>query len=158
MGVYSFENCEIAIKGPNGAFSMGNGEGIAEEGITISMEGAKVSTTWGADGIPMHSLHASRGAKVSLKVQKTSPLNAKLNTMYRRDSSSSAFCGQNTITTRNPVSGDNAVCTSCAFEKHPDLVYAKEAGLMDWTFIAGYADEILGDGGPVSAFILAGNG
>ena len=40
-----------AIKGPNGSFSLGNGAGVAEEGITIAMVDAKNTMVIGADGL-----------------------------------------------------------------------------------------------------------
>jgi Protein of unknown function (DUF3277) len=158
MGVYSFQDVQCSISGPNGSFNIGSGAGIAEEGITITYEGDKGTCVWGADGTPMHSLHAARGGTVSIRVQKTAPVNAQLNALYRADTSSAAVYGQNTITVRNPTRGDVIVASACGQRKMPDNVNAKEGGIMDWAFNAGFLDEILGDGTPISAFILAGNG
>jgi hypothetical protein len=158
MGVYSFLDVQASITGPNGAFAIGTGAGIAEEGITIAMAADKATCVWGADGTPMHSLHASNGGTASIRLQKTSPINALLDAMYRADTSSAANYGQNTITIRNPTRGDSIVCIGCGFRKLPDNVNATEGGMMDWTFNAGEVHEILGDGKPVSQFVAAGLG
>lgn len=149
-GVYSFLDVNAAISGPNGSFSFSNTAGVADEGITISMEGDKSTLTTGADGFPMFSLHAAKNGSVMIRLQKTSPYNSLLSKMYNADTASSANFGQNTITISNAVRGDTTVCQSCGFRKHPDNLYAKEAGNVEWTFSCGTIDIILGTGAPVT--------
>jgi Protein of unknown function (DUF3277) len=156
MASYSFLDVQCSVAGPNGSFTLGPETGQSEEGITVSYEGDKDTMSIGADGTPMHSLHASTGGTVSIRLQKTSPFNAILMAMYNADRISSAAWGQNTITVRDPVRGDFCSCTVCAFRRSPDVVYARDAGVMDWTFNAGHIVEILGDGSPVSSFVTAG--
>ena len=156
MATYSFLDTNVAITDPAGSFSISPGGGIAEEGITIAMEGPKTNIVWGCDGTPMISLHAAQGGKVSVRLQKTSPTNSLMSSLYKQTTNSSANCGNSTITIRNPTRGDTIVCIFCAIEKLPDNVNAKEGGIMDWVFNAGIIDQTLGDGNPTSTTILAG--
>src|ERR1700720_1263253 len=156
MATYSFLDVNVALTDPAGSFSLGSNSGIAEEGVTIAMEGDKTSIVWGADGTPMTSLHAAQGGTISVRLQKTSPTNALLSSLYAQTTSSSANYGNSTITVRNPTRGDTIVCLQCSIKKSPDNVNAKEGGMMDWVFNAGEIHEILGDGNPISSTILAG--
>jgi hypothetical protein len=153
---YSFLEVSVAITDPAGSFSMSDDAGVAEEGITIAMEGDKGTITWGADGTPMTSLHAAQGGTISIRYQKTSPVNALLSTLYNATTISSANYGNSTITVRDPARGDTFVCTGCSIKKFPDNVYNKAGGMNDWVFNAGVISPILGDGNPNSTTILAG--
>lgn len=143
---YSFLNVQAAISGPNGAFSLGAGSGNAEEGITIAMDEDKTTTTLGADGEGMHSLHASKVGTVTVRLLKTSPVNAQLSAMYNADQSSAAVWGQNTITISDTARGDFISARQVAFMKHPDINYAKDGGTVEWTFKAIKIDQLLGAG------------
>jgi hypothetical protein len=156
LATYSFLDVNCAITDDAGSFNISPGGGIAEEGVTVALEGDKTSIVWGCDGTPMISLHAAQGGTVSIRLQKTSPTNALLSSLYKQTTNSSANCGNSTMTIRNPTRGDTIVCTSCAIKKLPDNVNAKEGGMLDWVFNAGIIDEILGDGNPNSTTILAG--
>jgi hypothetical protein len=144
---YSFLDVQCVIDGPAGNFSLSDG-GVAEEGISVAMAGDKDTMTVGADGQPMHSLHADKSGTVTLRLLKTSTLNYQLSEMYRVQTSSSANHGQNVISVRDPVRGDFITCSYCAFRKQPDLTFAKEAGVNEWSFNAGMIDMILGIGTP----------
>ncbi|MBB4017382.1 hypothetical protein GGR16_002411 [Chelatococcus caeni] len=148
MATYSFANVTAAITGPGGGFNLGNGAGASEEGISISMVEDKDTMTIGADGSVMHSLHAGKGGTVTVRLLKTSPTNARLQDLYNFQQQSSANWGNNTIVVRDPVRGDVATCRQCAFRRQPDLTYAKEGGVVEWSFNAGMIDEILGVGTP----------
>ena len=156
MGVYSFLDVNVAITDPAGSFSISPGGGIAEEGITIAMEGDKTSIVYGCDGTPMTSLHAAQGGTVSMRLQKTSPTNSLLSMLYAQTTNSSANCGNSTITVRSPTRGDTIVCLGCSIKKFPDNINAKEGGMMDWVFNVGVISQVLGDGNPNSTTILAG--
>lgn len=147
---YSFLDVQCAITGPGGSFSIGSSAGIAEEGISVELEGDKDTMTIGADGSVMHSLHAARAGTVTVRLLKTSPVNSDLATMYNFQTTTSANNGQNTISVRDPVRGDSITAQSCAFKKLPNNINATVGGLMEWLFNAGQIDEILGDGSPVS--------
>jgi hypothetical protein len=155
MATYSFLNVNVALTDDLASFDLGAEAGVAEEGITVAMEGDKGTLVWGADGTPMHSLHAAQGGTVSLRFQKTSPINYKLAQFYTQSTQSSANYGNATITVSNLTRGDTIVCLLCGIKKLPDNVNSKEGGFMDWVFNAGQISEILGDGAPNNTTILA---
>jgi hypothetical protein len=148
---YSFADVQASISGPGGAFSLGSGAGVAEEGITVAYINPKGSMDFGADGTPQNSLHASNGSRVTIRLLKTSPVNQQLAALYNSQAASSANWGQNTITVSNPVWGDSFNLQQCAFEKFPDVNYRVEAGMNEWVFLCGLTVPALGDGNPVSA-------
>ncbi len=141
---YSFIDVAASIVGPGGAFDIGHGSGNAEEGISVSMTGDKNVMTTGADGSVMHSLRADKSGMVTIKLLKTSPTNAKLQTMYNVQSLSSAMWGNNIISITQNVSGDKTMCTTCAFVRQPDNDYAANGDTVEWRFHAGQIDEIRG--------------
>jgi hypothetical protein len=141
---YSFLDVQATITGPGGSFNLGTGAGVAEEGIDIEMSEDKNTMTVGADGTPMHSLHAGNAGTVIVRILKTSPVNAKLQAMYDLQRTSSALWGNNLITINNTASGDNDGCRAVAFKKQPKNTYAKDAGINEWSFDAGFIDQILG--------------
>lgn len=149
---YSFLDIVAAIKGPNGSFSLGNGAGVADEGITITMTDDKNTMIPGADGQVMHSLHAAKTGTVTLRLLKTSPTNALLQDMYAADTSSSAVHGHNTIVVRDPSRGDVLSCQGCAFKKFPDMSYAKDGNIVEWMWDAAVVDQLLGTGTPAAVF------
>lgn len=148
---YSFLNFNMAIVGPGGAFSIGNGSGVADEGVTFSPTGAINSMTIGADGQGMHNLSADKSGKVTVRLLKTSPTNALLSLMYAFQTSNAANHGQNTITGVDTARGDTITCFQVAFAKAPDLTYAKEAGLVEWEFDAVRIERLLGAGQALGA-------
>ncbi|KPH79322.1 phage protein [Bosea vaviloviae] len=148
---YSFLDVQAAIRGPNGSFSLGNGAGVSEEGITVSMADDKMSVLMGADGSGMYSLHAAANGSVTVRLLKTSPVNSLLQDMYSADTASSANAGQNTISIRNPVSGDSITAADCAFRKMPDVAYGKDGTMMEWAFFSLAISAILGTGTPAAA-------
>lgn len=147
MGTYSFLDVHAAIIGPGGSFQLG-GEGAAnaEEGVSIAMTEEKNTMTVGADGDGMHSLHAGKSGKITVRLLKTSPVNNKLSLMYNLQTVSSAAHGLNVISIRNPISGDSITATQVAFAKHPDIAYAKDGGVVEWEFHAIKIDPSLGGG------------
>ena len=148
MATYSFQDVVAAISGVGGSINLAAGAGVAEEGITIeSMEDKSVMTI-GADGAGMHSLVANEASSVTIRLLKTSPVNKQLQAMDNQQSTSSANHGKNTITVRDAVRGDNITLTEVAFKKRPTVTYAKEGGLMEWTFDAIKTTAVLGSGTP----------
>lgn len=146
MPTYSFLDVQATIVGPGGAFSLGSGAGVADGGIAISMTGDKNKVIVGADGRGMHSLLPGKSGTVTVSLLKTSPVNAKLSTMYALQTASSAAHGLNTIIISNPVSGDSITCLECAFRKMPNIAYGSEVGTVDWVFDAITIDISLGGG------------
>ena len=141
---YSFQDVQAALVGIGGVINLGNGAAVAEEGITISMTAEKNTMTIGADGEGMHSLHANKSGSVTVRLLKTSPINAQLMALYDAQTLLSSAHGSNIITITNPQSGDITTCRSCAFKKKPDIVYAKEGGMNEWTWEAIKIDTVLG--------------
>ena len=70
MSTYSFLDFSASIVGPGGAFDLGYGSGNAEEGVTVAMLEAKNTMTIGADGTPMHSLHAGKSGTITVTLLK----------------------------------------------------------------------------------------
>jgi hypothetical protein len=149
MPTYSFLDFQASITGPGGSFPLSLGPGVggvAEEGISIEFGEDKDRILFGADGTAMHSLNAAKGGRVLIRLQKTSPVNQKLAALYNYQTVSSLLHGKNVIVLANPVIGDIYQCRSVAFLKFPANHYAKEAGIVEWDFNAGYIDPVLGAG------------
>ncbi len=146
---YSFLDVQCGITGPGGTFSLGSDAGAAEEGITIAFAEPKNTMTTGAGGDVMHSLHAGRTGMITVRLLKTSPVNRQLSVLYNFQTTSAAYHGRNTISMRNPVTGDTFTLSACAFQKFPDNVNGKDGGTNEWTFDCGFIDPLLGSGTPV---------
>jgi hypothetical protein len=141
---YSFLDVFATLSGPGGIVSLGSGSGAAEEGITIEPIEDKETMTIGADGTPMHSLHAGRHGNLTIRLLKTSNSNALLQVMFDFQQVSSAFWGQNVLVVTHITSADVITATSCAFRRPPTITYAKDGGIMEWGFSAGFIDRFLG--------------
>ncbi|GLQ96476.1 phage protein [Dyella mobilis] len=144
MSTYSFLDTQATISGPGGSFNIGSGAAVAKEGITIEPTGDKNTMTIASDGAGMHSLHADNSGTITVRLLKTSPVNAQLMAMYNLQKTGSAVWGQNIIEINNPVIGENNGCRGVAFKKKPTIVYAEEGALNEWTFDAIAIDSILG--------------
>jgi hypothetical protein len=148
MSTYSFQDVVAALTGVGGSINLAAGAGVAEEGISIESSEDKNVMTIGADGSGMHSLVANESSTVTIRLLKTSPVNKQLQEMYNLQTKSSASHGKNTITIRDSVRGDNVTLTEVAFKKRPSITYAKEGGMMEWTFDAVKTVAVLGSGTP----------
>jgi len=144
--VYSFEDVQATISGPGGTFSLGAGSGNAQEGISVEFIDDKDGMLMGADGSGVHSLRASNAATITVRLLKTSPVNAQLSQQYRYQKQSSLFWGQNVVTVTNPVTGDDYHCTEVAYKKHTGITWAQDANINEWAFNAINADPMLGVG------------
>ena len=144
MSSYSFFDVVATINGPGGSIQLGSGAGAAEEGITIERRGDRNTMTIGADGTPMHSLHADKSATITVRLLKTSPTNQLLSVMFDTQTQTSSLWGQNVIAVSNPAAGDITTARGVAFHQHTPVTYGKEGGLNTWTFDAGLVDGILG--------------
>lgn len=148
MATYSFKDITAALVGVGGSINLGAGAAIAEEGITIEPVEDKNVMTIGADGAGMHSLVASEAATVTVRLLKTSPVNAQLQTMYNVQTLSSLAHGKNVLTVRDIARGDAIVLQGVAFKKAPSIEYAKEGGTVEWQFDAIKSVRVLGTGTP----------
>ncbi len=144
--VYSFLNVSASLAGPGGLLNLAAGAAAAEEGITIEPVEDKNLMTIGADGKGQHSLIASDACVVTVRLLKTSPLNKALMIMYDLQSATSSLWGQNVFTIVDSGRNDFTVVQGCAFKKKPGITYAKDAGIMEWTFDGIQANSILGAG------------
>lgn len=148
MSTYSFQDVVAALVGPGGSINLGNGAATAEEGITIEPVADKNTMTIGADGNGMHSLSANEASTVTVRLLKTSPVNAQLQLMYNMQTKTSLTHGKNVITVRDVVRGDVITLSKVAFKKRPTITYAKDGGMNEWTFDAIKTATILGVGTP----------
>ena len=153
---YSFLDVAASITAPNGQFAL-SAAGNAEDGsIKVSFAGDKNTMQIGADGTPMHSLMATKGGMISIKLLKTSFLNNKLSKLFNAQILSSALHGYNVISIMNPVSGDSITGTQCAFKKHPDVSYDAKGADLEWVFDVGVLDISLGGGLITNILTFAG--
>lgn len=147
MTTYSFADVQCTLTGPGGLIPLGAGAGSAEEGIDVEMVGEKNTMNIGADGKPVHSMHAGNPGKLRVRLLKTSPTNSLLMALYNFQKSSSVNWGQNVIVVSD-IRGDFISAKVCAFSKTPKIAYAKEAGFNEWEFDCGQVDYLLGIGVP----------
>lgn len=148
MATYSFLDVVAAISGVGGSINLAAGAGSAEEGISIESVEDKNIMTIGADGSGMHSLVANEASTVTIRLLKTSPVNAQLQVMYNLQTKSSATHGKNSISVRDIARGDSISLSQVAFKKRPNINYAKEGGIIEWMFDAVKTGQILGVGTP----------
>ena len=144
--VYSFLNVNAALAGPGGILNLAAGASVAEEGLTVDPVEDKNVMEIGADGRGQHNLIASDAVTITVRLLKTSPLNAALMLMYNLQSASSALWGSNVFTIVDSGRNDFTTIQSCAFKKKPTLTYAKEAGMNEWTFDGIKSNTVLGAG------------
>lgn len=117
---YSFLDVQASIYGPGGNVSLAGDEaGVEQGGITVTPAGERSKMTVGADGSVMHSLLGDKSGTVSVKLLKTSSVNAALQIMYNLQTTTGAQHGMNTIVIRDVARGDVITCQNCAFAKQP---------------------------------------
>lgn len=146
FSAYSFQDVQASIVGPGAAFSIGSDAGTAEGGISIELLEDKDTMIIGADGSPMHSLHAGQAGTVTIRLLKVSAVNYQLSALYDLQSSSSALWGLNTIVINDTARGDVVTCMQCSFKKQPSNTWAKDGNILEWAFNAGRIYELLGAG------------
>ena len=158
MSAYSFLNVQASILGPGinativgtpnpGGAQIGSGAGSAKEGISHAFSEGKQTVTTGSDGSIMTSLHATQTGKITIRLLKTSPLNAVLNQAYNFQRSSAANWAQNVIRIVDKVRGDVLSGVQMGFEKHPDNMWGEDGNTLEWVF-EGLTRELLGVGLP----------
>lgn len=145
MSAYSFINVQASIVGPGIVAQIGSSAGSGKDGISTSFDQDKGSVVTGADGQIMTSLHAAQTGKMTIRLLKTSPINALLSAAYALQRSSAALWGLNTILVVDKVRGDVAVGRQMQFVKFPDNSWAEEGNIIEWVF-QGIINENLGPG------------
>lgn len=148
MSTYSFNDVVATIDGPGGSVNLASDAGAAEEGISIEPVNDLSSMTIGAGGDGQHNMSADSSVTVTVRLLKTSPVNAQLMNMLNQQQLSSASHGRNVITVRDVARGDQIVCEKAAFARRPSLSFGKEGGTNEWTFNAISSNTILGVGSP----------
>ena len=143
-GTYSFIDVVASLTGPTGTVNLGYDAATAEEGITIAPLEDKNGMTVGADGSVMHSLYAGNAGLVTVRLLKTAPGNALLMQAYELQRANSTLWGKNVIAVRNKTSNDSVSALFVAFKRVPDLTFAKEGGMNEWTFDCGQIGRALG--------------
>lgn len=133
---YSFLDVVATLVGPGGYIPLGSGSAAAEEGISFAPVGEVGTMAIGADGEGIHSLHADRSGKVTIRLLKNSPTNKLLSDLVAFQRTSAAVYGQNTLECREKNRGDVWVCEQVGFAKIPDVTYAKDADVIVWEFNA----------------------
>lgn len=146
MGTFSFLDVKASLVGPGGAISLGSGSGSGEEGISIDPSEPINNLVVGADGQSMHSLNANKSGMITVRLLKTSPVNAQLMAMYDLQTASPALHGKNTFSLVTTQGQDAVTCSDVAFKVRPNLNYQKTGGINVWVFDAGRIDEALGTG------------
>ena len=147
MTTYSFLSVQATLRGPGGVIQLGSGSGAAEEGISIDMIEDKDGMTIGAGGEIMHSLRASNAGTVTIRLLKTSPLNAALSNLYNFQKSSPANWGQNSLIVSDTYRGDVITGNTMAFNRQAPVTYSKDGTTMEWKF-QGNVQDLLGTGVP----------
>lgn len=142
--VYGFKDVTAGLVGPGGLISIGSDAGVSDEGITVTPSIEFNTMQVGVDGYGQHSLSADRSGTVTVRLLRTSPVNAQLMTMANFQRASAANHGQNTITITDKNRGDVMTCEQVAFKRIPDITLAKEAGMLEWVFDAIRVTPILG--------------
>ena len=150
MGAYSFLNVQASLVGPGGNANLGYGSGSSEEGITVEMVEDKGDTKVGADGQLMQTLRTSKLGRITVRLLKTSPVNALLSQMYAAQSTISSFWGNNVLRISDVSRGDVVLASQVAFTKQPTIVWGKDGNMNEWIF-QGNVDYQLGTGAPVAA-------
>lgn len=124
---------------------MGGQSGAAREGISIEPEAIGTMQV-GAGGEIMHSLHAARPGRATVRLLKTSPVNAVLSQMYAVQASGSENWGKNTLIVSDTARGDIITCLYTGFAKFPTINYAEDGDFNTYEFNVGYVSFNLGDG------------
>jgi hypothetical protein len=144
---YSFQDQSAVISGYGGSINLGAGSGVAEEGFTVAANGDVNKMIIGADGVGMHILIKNYSGKITVRLLKTSPMNAALMQMYSLQRASSSTWGANTFSTGNTNLGDKIVAERVAFSKTPDISYSKESSeMVEWEFDSPNITITLGNG------------
>lgn len=143
---YSFLDVKCVMKGPGVVVNLGGNSGVSKEGITIEPTEDIGTTTYGAGGEWMHSLHAARPAKAMVRLLKTSPINAILSTAYNLQTASASVFGQNQFLLSDIGRGDIVTCFGVRFGQFPGITWAEDAGMNEWSFVVGRVNWLLGPG------------
>lgn len=142
---YSLTNVSVTINGPGINKSIGALSGFAEGAVAIAMDEDKTNLNTGGGGSWMHSLHAGNAGTITFNVLKNSPINEFMASAYNLQRTSSILWGKNIITIVNTGSDDQIIAIGGAFQRIPNLNYAKDGDTMGWAFRCGQITHKLGN-------------
>ena len=94
----------------------------------------------------MHSLHAARPGRATIRLLKTSPVNAVLSAMYAIQAAGSQFWGKNTLVISDTDRGDIITGLFTAFNQFSPITYSEDGDTNSWSFNVGYVSFNLGAG------------
>lgn len=146
MATYSFTSVHATLVTPTGTISIGSDAGVGEEGITVEPAAAKNQMTIGADGRGMHSLIANNSGTITVRLLKTSAVNARLQAAFNLQTQAPATHGKNVLVIRNTYMRDVVTATDVAFGRQITDTYAMEGGINEWVFESLHMVILLGDG------------
>jgi hypothetical protein len=147
MSAYSFLSVAASIVGPGLNAQIGSTSGAAKEGLTAEYDEDKNAVTTGADGTIMTSLKATMTGKITVRLLKTSPINAILSQAFNFQRTSPANTGQNNIRVVDKIRGDVVTGRQMAFVRYATNAWSEEGNVLEWQFI-GLMNETLGAGIP----------
>ena len=147
MSAYSFLNVQASVVGPGLTAQIGSSAGAAEEGISTEFDEDKTTVTTGADGTIMTSLRASMTGRITIRLLKTSPINAILNSAFNFQRTTASNWGQNSLRVVDKARGDVLTGRQMSFVKHPGNAWAVNGNTLEWVF-QGIVNEVLGAGIP----------
>lgn len=148
MSTYSFVDVYATLNDPisGASIQIGSSAGVTEEGIVVEQVDNVGVMHIGADATPMQVLQATRGARMTVNLLKTSPINSMLMALVEAQRVSGATWGQNVISITNIATLDEVFGQEVAFEKIPTNTYDKAGKMFAWTFLVGNATQLLGAG------------
>ncbi len=126
--IYSFGDSEVTIDGPGGSFRLG---ADPTESITIRDSDTYESKS-GADGF-IERIHKAGATYITVKLLKTSPVNALLSQLHQVNRQSTANWGRNTIKIVR-LGKDVTTCEALAFANY-DGPSSDHGGQIWWEFI-----------------------
>lgn len=140
-GFYGFDGISCHIVGPGGEVQMAYGSGSGEEGLTFEPAMDQTTAQYGADGFVAFSNSPVTAHTITARFSKLSPTNTILQLMADLQQANSSLNGTNTITIRDVYNNTGIICENVAFSKWAPINYAKDAGIMEWTFIAAHVQR-----------------
>jgi predicted SPOUT superfamily RNA methylase MTH1 len=147
MSTYSFLDVVASIVGPGLNAQIGSTSGSAKEGITAEFDEDKATVTTGADGSIMTSLRATQTGKITIRLLKTSPVNAVLSQAYAFQRQNAVNWGNNLIRVVDKARGDVCSGRQMTFTRFPTITWSEDGNINEWAF-QGILNEVLGAGIP----------
>lgn len=139
MASYSILDVHATIIGPGGIINLGQGSGLAQDGITVNQSEPTNTMQVGLDGAVCHNKSESSAGTISFTFLGVSKAREKLLRMYNFQVRipGSSLHGQNRISIVNNTTGETIVADECAFQNITATGYKKEIDNSTWVFDCG---------------------